>query len=125
MRQFEISRELFGAEITAQVLQLDEGLHVSVSGGALPHIGAVSIVNPDGECSTTQFCGHKDGTVSSHWAQSLADAGFRPAVVAAGIHYDRLSKAGIQEVLALADGLLDTVIKKLKDSPDKAPTTKA
>lgn len=30
MRRIELSRRLFGAEITAQVLQLDEGLHAGL-----------------------------------------------------------------------------------------------
>ena len=33
MRQFELKRTLFGADITAQVTMLDEGVHVLLAGG--------------------------------------------------------------------------------------------
>ncbi|MGM9662092.1 MAG: hypothetical protein ACI3WR_03260 [Oscillospiraceae bacterium] len=109
MRQFEITRQLFGADITARVLLLEEGLHVSVSGGELPHIGAVSVVDPAGARSCVQFPGHRDAAVSERWAASLSQAGYRPVVVEAGIHYDGLSREGIEAVLALAEELLAAV----------------
>jgi hypothetical protein len=113
---FSISRTLYGKEITACVLQPDQGLHVSVFGGELTHIGAVSIVSPDGVCNTVQFPGHKDGTVSEAWAKALAEAGHLPTVVEAGIHYDHLSREGIEAVVALCNELLCEVLVRLSES---------
>lgn len=100
MNRFELKRQLFGAEITAQVLRFDEGIHVSIYGGARPHIGAVTIGDQTGAIHTTQFPGHKDAAVSEQWCGALLRCGFFPVVVEAGIHYDGLSKDGIQAVLA-------------------------
>lgn len=113
MRRFELTRTLLGADITAQVLLLDEGVQASVFGGTLPHIGAVSVVSPGGEVTTQQFPAHKDGAVSERWARALSAAGHRPAAVTAGIHYDSLSRQGIDEVLALTDEMLAEVIDRL------------
>lgn len=113
MRQFEVTRTLFGREITASVLRLEEGVHVSVFGGSRPHIGAVSVVSPEGEITTQQFPGHRDAAVSARWAEALAGAGYRPAVVEAGIHYDQLSREGIDAVLALSEELLVEVLKRI------------
>jgi hypothetical protein len=111
MRQFEITEQLFEKDITVQVLKPDQGLHVSILGGELSHIGAVSIVNPQGECSTVQFPGHKEGAICEEWAKELAKAGYCPVVVEAGIHYDHLSKAGIEDVMNLCGKLLaDTIL---------------
>jgi hypothetical protein len=110
---FSISRTLFEKEITACVLQPDRGLHVSVFGGELSHIGAVSIVSPDGVCNTVQFPGHKEGLVSEEWAKKLANAGYCPVVVEAGIHYDHLSRKGIEEVMTLSRKLLSDTLAAL------------
>lgn len=113
MIQFELHRSLYGERITAQVLQLAEGIHISVFGGQCPHIGAVSISDPQGACSTVQFPGHKDSAVSERWLAALTGAGYRPAVVEAGIHYDNLNKQGIAAVLALTNEMLTEVLERL------------
>lgn len=83
-----VSITLFGKKITAELTRLDQGVQVLVAGGDLSHVGAVSIVDPEGHITTTQFPGHRDGVVSRRWAEALAETGNIPAVVTAGIHYD-------------------------------------
>lgn len=113
MRSVEITRSLFHEKITALALPLEEGLHVSICGGSRPHIGAVSIVSPEGERRTWQFPGHKDGVVSERWAEALSRAGFRPVVVEAGIHYDALRQEEIAAVVALTDKMLKEILEAL------------
>ncbi|ANU45658.1 hypothetical protein ADH76_18015 [Enterocloster clostridioformis] len=115
MTQFSITRSLMGADITAQVLVLDEGCHVSLFGGNLSHIGAVSIASPEGHVATTQFPYHKEAVLSHKWAETLSEAGYRPCVVEAGIHYDGLDQTGIRAVLTLADDLLEKVFAALAE----------
>ena len=117
MREFELRRTLYDREICVRALLLEGGLHISIFGGDLPHIGAVSIVLPEGGCRTTQFPGHRDGAVSERWARTLSAAGHRPAVVEAGIHYDGLTRQGIADVLALTDNLLTQVLDLLTGGP--------
>ena len=44
------------------------GINVLIAGGDFAHIGAVSIVDPQGEICTKTFEGHKDHFVSEEWA---------------------------------------------------------
>ena len=113
MKRFELKRTLLGADITAQVTVLEAGVQVSVFGGTRPHIGAVSVADPQGDITTRQFPAHKDGVVSERWARALSEAGYCPAVVTAGIHYDQIGKADICAVLDLNDGLIRSALEKI------------
>ena len=113
MRRFEITRKFLNAEIITQVLCLGDGIHVSVFGGTRPHIGAVSIVSPDGMVETTQFPGHKDGVVSARWAEALSEAGVYPCVVEVGIHYDDLIGQEIGQIIFLTAEMLSTMLADL------------
>lgn len=116
MRQFTLTRELMGASLTAQAVRLPSGLQVGIYGGTLPHIGAVSVAGPQGEAATQQFPGHRDGVVSGRWAEALSEAGYRPAVVTAGIHYDGLSREQIAKVVELTDDMLSELLHMLREA---------
>lgn len=122
MTQFTLTRELMGAPVTAHVICLPSGLQVTVYGGTLPHIGAVSVVDPQGSITTQQFPTHKDGVVSERWAKALSEAGYRPAVVAAGIHYDDLSREQIGDVVKLTDDMLGELLHTLRTADSEAAT---
>lgn len=111
--EFCVICTVLDAPLTARVQPLDGGVRVEIYGGTRPHIGAVSIAGPEGKVTTTQFPAHRDGVVSSRWAEALAGAGLRPAVVLAGIHYDGISPAGIRQVLAASDRLLQEMLAQL------------
>ena len=113
MTQFSLTRELMGAPITAHAIYLPNGLQVTIYGGTLPHIGAVSVVDPQGNVTTRQFPTHKDGVVSEKWAKALLEAGYCPAVVTAGIHYDGLSREQIDQVVALTSEMLAELLDAL------------
>lgn len=115
MRQFELRGLYRGREIVAQVLQLPRGIHISLYGGDLPHIGAVGIVDPEGDRTVTRFPGHKEGIVCERWTAALSAAGCCPAVVEAGIHYDGLDSEGIAAVLTVTDDLLDRTLALLNE----------
>ena len=114
MKQFELKRTLFGADVIAQVTLLDEGLHILLTGGGRPHVGAVSVADPQGAVTTQQFPTHKDGVVSERWAQTVSEAGYYPAVVVAGIHYDDLNQKQIDDVVKLTNDILDELLHMLK-----------
>ena len=92
-------------DIHVLAYRLGEDIHVSVYGGDRAHIGAVSILSADGEIQTVCFPGHRDDAVSAPWCGRLKALGVRTAVVEAGIHYDDLSKEGIETVLTACDTL--------------------
>ena len=118
---FTLKTTVFDQDITAFVLVPDEGIHVSVFGGKKPHIGAVSIIPPDGGRQDLQFPGHKDLVIASRWAEAICHAGYRPVVIEAGIHYDDLSKEGIAAVVAAADRLLEDLLQCLSKNRGSVP----
>ena len=115
MKTFQITRQLFDMDIIAWVLQLDKGIHISVCEGQLSHIGAVSMIDFSGKCSTMQFLGHKEGILTERWAKKLAALGRIPVVIEAGIHYDHLSAEGITAVMQLTDSMLEDVLLALSE----------
>lgn len=116
MNQFYVTRTLMDAAVTAHVLCLPGGVQITLWGGTLPHIGAVSTVSSAGEVSTVQFAGHKDGVVSERWARHLNEEGIRPVVVSAGIHYDNLSQAGIAAVVDTTQEMFTEILEEIRNA---------
>lgn len=111
----EFRRYLYGYAITAKVTVLDEGIHILLSGGQKSHVGAV--VNcTDGRICEFQAEHHKELEISRRWAQELSQAFHTPVTVACGIHYDGLSKEGIQEVIGCTEGMLAELIEKKSEN---------
>lgn len=113
-REFSVVRIVLGEPISARVLPLDGGVRVEIYGGTRPHIGAVSVADSAGKITTTEFPGHREGVVAEQWAKALAAAGFCPAVVLAGIHYDSLDGEGVQKVMIAAKSMLADAVAQLK-----------
>ena len=113
VRELHCETQVLGETLSAIVQITPQGVQVLITGGAAPHIGAVSIVSPDGIRRDHQFPGHRDGVITEKWADTLARAGYLPVVVSAGIHYDCLSREGIVQVVAAADALLEEMLKLL------------
>ena len=85
------------------------GIEVLITGGDFAHIGAVSIVDPQGAIFTKIFEGHKDHFVSEEWAEKLYEKFHVPVVVSAGIHYDNIDSAGIETVISEMKKALDEI----------------
>lgn len=110
VRTLSLTRPCLGQNITVDVQLFPQGVHVSLYGGDLPHIGAVSVTDPEGNRTDLCFPGHREDTLTIRWSEALREAGLLPAVVEAGVHYDGISKEGIRKVLACCDELLEEVL---------------
>ena len=106
MKHFTCERMFRGKPITAEITVTDCGVQVGLYGGDKSHIGAVGIVDPDGNITVTQFEGHKEGVPCQQWCEALANAGLCPVVVSAGVHYDNASKEEILQIVRLCGELL-------------------
>ena len=120
VRTVTLSAAVLDAELTVRAVLLPRGVQVSLTGGTLPHTGAVSVAEPTGEVQTTEFPGHRDGVLSARWAAGLAAAGLLPAVVAAGVHYDGITKEGIAAVCAASERLLQQCIEEYQNAQSNA-----
>lgn len=105
VKTFHAERTFRGKRITADATVTENGVQIGLFGGDKPHIGAVGILDPNGAVAVTEFEGHKEGILCRQWCEALAKAGCTPAVVSAGVHYDKVGKEEIVQVVQLCDEL--------------------
>ncbi len=107
---YTYTKHVLGREIKALVFCTDDGVNVSVAGGDRSHIGAVSVVDGRGNMQTTTFPAHKETVIAEEWAQRLYELLHQPVVVSAGIHYDGITRDGIEEVVTACRSLLSIIL---------------
>lgn len=95
--------------LTATLQRTDRGLCVLLTGGDVPHVGAVSLSDESGRVQTLGLPTHKDGFVSGKWAKELALRYHLPVSVTCGIHYDNATKKQIETIINSCDELLRQV----------------
>jgi gallate decarboxylase subunit D len=113
MQQYKVKRQVFGYDIKACITKMDGDIHILLTGGSLPHTGAVSIFEKGKEVGFIQLPGHKDGVVGSRWAKELSEIFPYRVTVVCGIHYDNASGGMIQEIVEQTSDMLQEVIKNL------------
>lgn len=96
--------------LTAQWQRAGRDLMVMVTGGDAPHLGAVAMAEPRPSladpartsATVSVFCypGHKEDELARELAHALAAALGVKVVVAAGMHWDGLGPADIEQVRA-------------------------
>jgi hypothetical protein len=99
---------------------------VAVWGGEKPHIGAVAVAQPrpslkdpkvtSATASVFSYVGHKEDDLAKAAAEILAAALNTHVVVTAGIHWDNLTQAGIQKVIAHSQILVDLILERIVSS---------
>ncbi|MBU3803606.1 MAG: hypothetical protein H9872_02445 [Candidatus Cellulosilyticum pullistercoris] len=114
MKNYMIKRQAYGYEIQACITKMPKDIHILLTGGNLPHIGAVSIFEEGREKVFVQLPEHKDGVVSQRWAKELSKLLNRQVTVNCGIHYDDLTKDQIEELVKLTEEMLKEAIKILQ-----------
>lgn len=113
MHRFLVQRLVEGYMMEACVMKMPNDIHIVVTGGCCPHIGAISVFENGNKVESIQFEGHKDETVSKRWAEQLSLLYNEKITVACGIHYDNATKSLIQEVVKQSEELLNEVIQNL------------
>lgn len=100
-------------------------LLISIWGGTRPHIGAVamaaarpSLKNPEKGSATSSnftFLGHKEDLLAKKISEKIASQVQAHVVVAAGLHWDRLTSKDIRDVETLTFQMADLILEKLKE----------
>ena len=101
-----LERTVCGKPIRSEVRQLDEGIHVLLTGGDNRHIGAISWVEQGQAAETRVFPGHRDDVLSAPWAEAIAKASGQRTVVVCGIHYDNATPDEIDEIVRVVGEML-------------------
>lgn len=114
MQHYRIKQQMYGHEIHAYIARMPKDIHILLTGGSLPHIGAISIFEEGLERTFVQLPDHKDGVVSQKWAKELSRLFKTKVTVNCGIHYDHLTKDKIQELVKLTEEMLKEAIKILE-----------
>lgn len=113
-------------DLEAHVRLIGNDLLVAIWGGEKPHIGAVSVAqprpslkDPDAMSATASvfcFVGHKEDELAKAASEILAAALNTHVVVTAGIHWDNITKEGIQKVIDNSEILVDLILEKIASS---------
>ena len=122
-REFKIKTNEGAYDLEAGVRLIGQDLLVAIWGGEKPHIGAVSVAQPrpslkDPEITSTTasvIClpGHKEDELAKAVSEILAAALNTPVVVTAGIHWDNITKDGIQKVIENSKILVDLILERI------------
>lgn len=113
--KLSLESRLFGYDILAEVTLLKEDVHVLLTGGSLPHTGAVSMYCDGREDGEIQPEGHRDKTVSDRWSRVLSAEFHCRVTTVCGIHYDHLTKDEITRVVSVTDEMLAEAVQKISD----------
>ena len=110
-------------DLEAGVRLIGQDLLVAIWGGEKPHIGAVSVAQPrpslkypevmSATASVICLPGHKEDELAKAASEILAAALNTPVVVTAGIHWDNISKDGIQKVIENSKILVDLILERI------------
>ncbi len=106
-----IRRSLFGRPVTARITLLTRDLHVLLTGGSLPHIGAVSVYSGGMPEGAIQPDGHREQLLTDRWAEALSRQFDCRVAVVGGVHYDALRPDQIGMVVTAADEMLNEAIR--------------
>ncbi|OFW52835.1 MAG: hypothetical protein A2163_04370 [Actinobacteria bacterium RBG_13_35_12] len=103
------------------LLEIGNDLIFIISGGDLPHIGAISVgiprpslKNPDqlsSTISTYVFTGHKDDIIGNKIANEISKRTEKKVVVIAGIHFNHLSERDIKLVVKKSEVIYRDLIE--------------
>jgi hypothetical protein len=124
--EFRVKTDEGAYDLEASVRLIGNDLLVAIWGGEKPHIGAVSVAQPrpslkdpnitSATASVFCFVGHKEDELAKAASEILAAAMNTQVVVTAGIHWDNISKEGIQKVIRNSEILIDLILDRLVSS---------
>jgi hypothetical protein len=110
-------------DLEASVRFVGQDVLVAIWGGEKPHIGAVSVAQPraslkdpeitSATASVICLLAHKEDELAKAVSEILAAALNTPVVVTAGIHWDNISKDGIQKVIENSKILVDVILERI------------
>ena len=110
-------------DLEAGVRLIEQDLLVAIWGGEKPHIGAVSVAQPrpslkypevmSATASVICLLGHKENELAKAASEVLAAALKTQVGVTAGIHWDNISKDGIQKVIKNSQILVDLILERI------------
>lgn len=107
--------------LTLRLHDMGKDVQALLTGGNA-HAGGIALAAPNVPVQTLSLPGHRDAELACRLAQGLADGLGCAACVTAGIHYDHITRAEIEECRRLADALLHSALERF-GKPDAPSDT--
>ena len=107
-------------QISSHSQYIGNDLHVVMTGGEQPHVGAVAVGMPDAKqedgihVALITVPGHREDVVVEKVARRLARQLGITVLVAAGMHWDEIDKKGIAQVLENSDLLTEKILHSVR-----------
>jgi hydrogenase maturation factor len=117
---FHIDAGVGTYQVSAHGQHIGDDLHVVITGGEQPHVGAVAVGSqssdePDGiRVALITVSGHKEDVVVEKVARRLSRQLGITVLVAAGMHWDEINKKGIAQVLEHTDHLTEKILHEVR-----------
>ncbi len=110
----QLSRKKDRIAIDLTAYPIGEDLCVVITGGDVPHLGALTAASRLEEPKTIAFGTHKEFHVTQMAAGHLREKIDGNFVVCSGIHLDNIKKQEISEVMALCEEMVLELCDRLK-----------
>ena len=106
MEKIELQSKFLNKIIDVRILIVQEGIQILIAGGDKEHIGAVCIMDCNGNSVNHCFSGHRDDVIAQKWVSEIYKKTKKTVVVSAGIHYDNITPDEIKQIINITDDLL-------------------
>jgi hypothetical protein len=111
---FGIDRCIYGYRIRAEITLLKSDIHVLLTGGSIPHTGAVSMYCDGKKDGNIQPEGHKEKELAELWSKTLSEEFHCRATTVCGIHYDNLDEKKIKEIVSVTEEMLTEAVSGVR-----------
>jgi hypothetical protein len=117
---FHIDAGVAPYQISAHCQYIGNDLHIVITGGEQPHVGSVAVgtlstSEPDGiHVALITVPGHKEDIVVEKAARRLTRQLGITVLIAAGMHWDKIDKKGIAQVVEHADQLTEKILHEVR-----------
>lgn len=110
-KTFEMEQE--GIRVMAELVRIGKDILVILSGGDVPHIGAIAGGSESFDLQTITFPDHKEDVVVNQMADAIRKVAKGNVCIIGGIHVDNISNNQIMLVVEMCKVLTERVIDNL------------
>ena len=132
-RVYQASGTRSGIDASIVAVVMKGGVVASLSGGDLPHVGAVALAEPrpsrkdssktSSSVSVLVRLGHKEDELARRLSGEMAASLDLPVVLSVGIHVDGATEAQIREAELLAVSLVSEAVPGMRRLLEGMPST--
>lgn len=108
-----IDREYRDIHIRLKAIEIGKDISIIISGGDIPHVGAISIYSKEEGIKTISLKNHKDYIIGEMCINSIKDIAIGNISVTSGIHIDNITNEQIDNVYKASIIIFEDLRKEL------------